>query len=387
MLKKLFIISVSTIFLTLSMNMDSVKSSTKDYYDLDTDLEEIGEMVENHQILFLGESTHWSRDIIREKIRVIEYLIDNHGYDVLFIESSYPDFNYYASQDEPIDSEHFSDELFNDLFDKSDVTIHAIDVSPAFEGMGASSVPRYEEDVYNELLEFNIEIADEFKRSEYALRNWFADGLIKELDVGTFEREDIYSEIMNQDFYEELSPTTRTFLEEKQFTVENYMKRIDFDTGNYYDVRAEGMADSIEHLLEDDQKAIVWAANGHIFYEPENIKYDHEYFTNSKEIHRTTTMTKILKAKGYDIYNLPVIFNQADEFSLMPSDFSMERVEDSSLLEGYIGNQVGRNVFIDLNNSEWFDNKEFITTRVGLDFRIVPEEQMDGVIYIDYIQE
>lgn len=387
MLKKVFSISFSFIALSLIWIINTAKSeSIENYYNLDTDFNEIGTIIEDYELIFLGEVTHWSRDIIKEKIRLIEYLIENHGYDTLFIESSFPSYNYYKNSDSKINSEVFSDELFDDLFNNPDVTIQAIDISPDFDG-NTTSVPRYEEEIYNELVEYDIELAEDFKRSEYALRNWFAEGLIHERDAGTYEREDIYTDIMNQDFYEQLSSPARTYIEEKQFTVENYIKRIDFNTGNYYDVRAEGMADSIERQLEDGQKAIVWAANGHLFYDPTNIQYDHEVFTRSKEIHRTTTMTKILKEKNYNIYNTALFLNQGVDFSLMPADFSLNRTDDPNVLEGYIGNKVDYNVFIDLKNSDWFNNEEFVTTRLGLDFRIIPEEQMDGLIYIDYVQE
>ena len=387
MFKKLFLKGFFLISLSLFGSLNPAKSeSTEDYYDLETNLNEIGSIMEDYELIFLGEVTHWSRDIIKEKIRLIEYLIENHEYDVLFIESSFPSYNYYIDTDSQINSEVFSDELFDNLFNNPDITIHAIDISPDFDG-NTTSVPRYEEEIYNELVEYDIDYAEDFKRSEYALRNWFAEGLIHERDAGTYEREDIYTDIMNQDFYNQLSSPARTYIEEKQFTVENYLKRIDFNTGNYYDVRAEGMADSIDRQLKDGQKAIVWAANGHIFYEPNNIKYDHEVFTSSKEIYRTTTMTKILKNKNYNIYNTALFLNQGDDFSLMPAEFSLNRTDDPSVLEGFIGNKVDRNVFIDLKNSEWFKKEEFVTTRLGLDFRIIPEEQMDGLIYIDYVQE
>ncbi len=65
---------MSTLLITTSIlvgcDSDAKESSenSADYYELDNDTEDIGSILEEHDIVILGESTHWSSEVAEKKM-------------------------------------------------------------------------------------------------------------------------------------------------------------------------------------------------------------------------------------------------------------------------------------------------------------------------------
>lgn len=53
---------------------ETVSENPKDYYKLNDELQDIGNILSEKDIVIIGESTHWSTDITEEKIKLIDYL-------------------------------------------------------------------------------------------------------------------------------------------------------------------------------------------------------------------------------------------------------------------------------------------------------------------------
>lgn len=394
---KLLFITVFIILLTgCASNPDTSGDESKDYYMLNEELQEIANILENQDIVIMGESTHWSADITDKKVELIDYLAEEHGFNKLFLETGDSEFNYY--KDRGIDmkegvAEQYHQPLFNKYLTGENENIKALpmDWAPVFTTHSASHISLLEENITEEINMYSNDLAEEFKKSEYALRDWFSKGLFLNQHAGNLERSrDVYEEIRNEAFFNELPQESQNYIESRHENIKHYYSKINFDNAlfEYYDYREIGMADKVLSQMEDDDKAIIWVANGHSNYDVTKIDNTNEVFKLERRDERTESLGALLRDSEYDVYNIGLYYNEADTYKLLPEHHETPRKTDDDTLEGYIGNRIQEDIFIDFNTSEFLEEKQYTAFVIGAyDYKIVPQEQYDGLIYIDHLLE
>lgn len=395
---KFYSLSFILVLLLLGCNSQSetVIEDPKDYYELNEDIQEIGDILSKQDIVILGESTHWSADITEEKVDLIDYLAEEHGFNKLFLETPDSEFNYY--KDKGLDmkngvAEQYHQEIFSEYLNETNPNIKALpmDWSPGFQNNNASHISVLEGNIIKEINEYDSDLGEEFKKSEYALRDWFSKGLFLNQRVGNFERPtDVYEDIRNEDFFEKLPEPSHDYIVSRHENIKNYYSKIDFDNAliEYYDYREIGMADKVLSQMSDGDKAIVWVANGHSNYDVTNIDNTNEVFDIEKKDERNESLGALLRDSEYSVYNVGLYYNEADNYKLLPEDYETPRKTGDDTLEGYIGDRVKNDIFIDFETSEFIEEKVYTAFIIGAyDYQMVPQEQYDGLIYLDHLEE
>lgn len=394
--KFLFIFSIVFLLAGCDSNADTGGDEYKDYYLLNKDLQQIGEVLEEQDIVIIGESTHWSTDITEEKINLIDYLAEEHGFNKLFLETPDSEFNYY--KDTELDmkdgvAEQYHQDIFSEYLNGTHPNISALpmDWSPAFQNNKASHISILEENITNEINEYDTGLAEEFKKSEYALREWFVKGLFLNQKVGNFDREiDVYEEIRNEDFFSELSAPSQDYIVSRHENIKNYYSQINFDNAliEYYDYREIGMANKVLSQMNQGDKVIVWVANGHSNYDVTSIENTHEVFEIERKDERNESLGALLRDSDYSVYNVGLHYNEAESLGLLSQDVSTPRKTGDDTLVGYIGDRVSDDIFIDFETSDFVEDRLYTVFNTGTyDYQIVPQEQYDGLIYIDHLLE
>lgn len=394
--KLLFTVVLIILLIGCDSNSETGAAESKDYYVLNEEFQEIGNILRNQDIVILGESTHWSADITEKKVELINYLADEHGFNKLFLETGDSEFNYYKNKGLDMKegvAEQYHQSIFNDYLtgDHENIKALPMDWAPVFTTNRASHISLLEENITEEISLYSKDLAEEFKKSEFALRDWFSKGLFLNQHVGNLERpRDVYEEIRNETFFSELPQASQDYIESRHENIKNYYSKINFDNAlvEYYDYREIGMADKVLAQMEDDDKAIVWVANGHSNYDVTKIDNTHEVFKVERKDERTESLGALLRDSEHDVYNIGLYYNEADTYKLLPEHYETPRKTDDDTLEGYIGNRVQEDVFIDFETSGFLEEKLYTAFVIGAyDYKMVPQEQYDGLIYLDHLLE
>ena len=194
----------------------------------------------------------------------------------------------------------------------------------------------------------------------------------------------------SQDFFAKLTPETQNYIISRQKNIDKYYSKISFEDGvaEYYDHREIGMAEKVLEQMTKDDKAILWVANGHSNYDVTSIEYTNELFVEQKRSERVESLGALLRESDYSVYNVGLFHNEADSYALVSEDYVTPRKEKDEALEGYIGNRVQSDVFIDFASSDFIEENQYTVFWEGFfDSKMVPQEQFDGLIYIDHINK
>lgn len=375
---------------------DQADELSKEYYALNEDIQEIGDILAKQDIVILGESTHWSVDIAEEKVELIDYLAEEHGFDKLFLETPDSEFNYYKDNEFDMKdgvAEQYHQEIFSEYLNGTNPNIKALpmDWSPGFQNNNASHISVLEENITKEISEYDTVLAEEFKKYEFALRDWFIKGLFLNQRVGSLERRiDVYEDIRNEAFFDELPEPSQDYIISRHENIKNYYSEINFDNAliEYYDYREIGMADKVLNQMEQGDKAIVWVANGHSNYDVTKIDNTNEVFEIERKDERTESLGALLRDSEYSVYNVGLYYNEADNYELLPEDYATPRKTGDDTLEGYIGDRVQNDIFVDFETSEFVEEKVYTAFVIGAyDYQMVPQEQFDGLIYLDHLEK
>ncbi len=387
---------LALIFLTgCSVDDKKTETESKEYYNLEAELTEIGNIIENKDIVIIGESTHWSEEIAEEKMQLIDYLAEEQDFNKLFLETPDSEFNYYQKSEMTMKdgvNYQYKQELFSDVINGTheNITTLPMDWTPLFSENSPTAVSVLEENITEEISEYNQELAEEFKRSEYAYRDWFSKGMYLNQSVGNFEREeDVYQVIQDETFFKELSESSQNYIVSRYENIEKYASNINFDNAmiDYYDYREIGMADKVLSQMKNGDRAIVWVANGHSNYEVADVEHTNEIFISERRDERTESLGALLRDSQYDVYNIGLYYNEADSYQLLPDHPGTPRKTGDESLEGYIGDRVQKDVFIDFETSDFVEEKLYKAFVVGeYEYNIIPAEQYDGLIYLDQLE-
>ena len=386
----------TSILIGCSSDAEEPKGSSDDYHELNKDIEDIGDILGEHDIVILGESTHWSSEIAEQKTDLIDHLAEQHDFNLLFLETADSEFNYYQQSGLPVIegiNHQYQQEIFEKYLDGTAEYIKAVpmDWSPNITGYSASYVSLLEENIVDEISEYDLGLAEEFKRSEFAVRDWFSKGTLQGKKVGYFERPtNVYEDIRSQPFFDDLTPATQNYIVSREGNIEKYYSKISFEDGvaEYNDYREIGMAEKVLEQMDSNDKVIVWVANLHSNYDVASIDYTNEVYVEDKMNERVESLGALLQESDYSVYNAGLFHNEADDYEILPEDYATPRREKDETLEGYIGNRVQKDIFIDFATSDFIEEDQYTVYWAGYyDYRMVPQEQFDGLIYIDHIKK
>lgn len=387
----LLICICSLMFASSCSNQDTneVNTEEKNFYNIEKEKEAIGNILGKHDVVLLGESIHDSSDIYNLKIELMKYLVEHEGFNLIMLEGSQAELEYYKSKKHPVEeglNYIYKPDSFQYFFESDAVETTQIDWLPLVYDYPSFDTLLLDE-ISKEISKHNQELAYEFKSMEIALRTW-AYKMLSSGNPEKFDKENIYQKIIDKQFFDELSEPTQEYINKKNFNLVNYINEINFENGyiEYNMMRSRGMADSIMDKLDDHSKSIVWIHNGYAQYEPEKISYDNQTSYDYEE--NLDSVGSILRDEGIDVYSIGLLFNEAKAGVSPFIEKNISRKDNTKYLEGYIGSHTEDDIFIELQGNDFIRNQQYKLDDLGnSEYTMNPYEQYDGLIYIDSIEK
>lgn len=389
-----------TLFLVGFSNEDPIH-----IYDLNEDWLELGNYFEEYDVIVLAESTHNSRDMTTLHSEIALYLNEYHNFSTIAFEQpkDYWTFiNHYKNSHSVedvvtniIDPHMLSiNPLLPELLDNEN--LHVTGMNWMSSGSGRITNTTFEETFIAEDIEQYGDAAD-FKRAEYRMRNFTYDLLTKNTMDFALANEtlDIYNEIINDDYFESLSPESKAYIKERINVLEGPMHEdfvtdmdISSDSEEYYARRGKGMLENIEKLVADDDKIIVYVHNMHASKSLSPINYVDDF----RQDELTYTLGHFLETSDLNVLTVATIFNEASsEYEAVPGDESNDygRKLDKNSIEYLLSEFDKDQFFVPLNSLDWAD-KELLMYDFGNEHwpvKFIPNDHFDAFIYLDYIEK
>lgn len=350
----------------------------------------IDSSIKDSRIIFLGESSHTSKEYSLVKYKLIKYLHEKHGFDVVLFESGIADCFYSNKIKNVKDSSWL---LKNSIFPiwwcqttmsmmnylkNAQITFGGFDYQRSSFGYSEflQIIPEIDTSIVNKLFKLDTAFSN-FTKNNYPPLNSISFNAYKE-----FQKE---LEVLYKKFDEELDRKKdiidstnfkyyKRIISNKLFYINNFT-----DLSKRDDLRDSIMSDNLLWYIDNiykNKKIIVWGANDHIAKHKSNI---------SKNFYAASILPQRIKRESYFIG----LFAYSGQMYANPSYFEIKTPKQSSM-ENRIHMLGGDNdVFLDLKHNyqkqgfTWL-SKKTITYHWGkLIDKIVPVEFYDGIILIN----
>ncbi|MFN7913089.1 MAG: erythromycin esterase family protein [Bacteroidota bacterium] len=368
----------------LKSKSKEIKSYSSDDYN---DLKFLNNYIKDKRIVYLGESTHYAKEITLFKNRIIKYLHENLNFEILAIESPMAEMKFLIDVNRPkeIDSiikngtlRMFHNEDFKATLDYS--------ISNKLNLVGLD-IQIQSKKVINEYLRngFNQVVPDSIIRSLIQLDSIF---LISDLTQKNKLRKKLYEmyektiKLYNSSLKtEQLTLNQKIFvrvLENRKFLTSSYGK-------NYSStIRDSLMAENLNWYYKNvykNKKIIVWAHNYHIMK-----NYPTIYNSNSKIM--AAEVDSEIAQQSYNIgiycYSGKVLFNSKIRKIDKPSKGSLE----------FILKQSGYEItYLDVSNPEDFKSCSWYYKPVAalyngfkVDDRFIIKDCFDAIVSLKKVQ-
>lgn len=300
------------------------------------DLMPFKEMFSNKKIIQLGECSHGVKEFNQIKTRFIKFLHQECGFNVLGFESGIFECDYINNHNQKFDSKAM---LMNSIFavwvteevlelfkyiknsynSSNPLMITVFDVQNSTNSTYKNRkvflrdfVTNFDEERANII--FNIE--DELEKNLISNKNILIEKPDSILNIYTDMSDYLfqkYSSINNTEEKEKILYVIQICLSRLQY-LKLYIKKSDYES--YFTLRDIGMANNLEYLIDKkykNEKIIVWAHNGHIRHNNQNIahynaksmgyylkrKYKNEIFTVGINFYGESGLNYIL-SEQYD---------------------------------------------------------------------------------------
>lgn len=391
-LLQIFVIAVFNLNAQNSLVIENLKlSDPKDFEDYSI----FDSLLKNKDIIFLGESGHSGYEYNETKLKLIQYIYVNHGFDVVLFESGMADC-YYGNLHK---SEHdslwfmtnsiypiwFSEPTLRlmDYAKNEDIDVAGIDYKRSYGNRNVASEFIKEINIKESALlaetyildttffnaiygvDFNLEIAHKrinFYDSIAASLNANYNSLITEINNTDWENEPSKKELLQ-------------IIKNKKFHIKYYD-----NPSSLSKLRDSVMSKNIEFYYDSiykGRKIIVWAANDHIA--KERSKFNSNYYAGF-------SLPKRIKESGYFIglyaYSGEMYNSQSGSYSISkPKRKSLERK-----VKKYFKND--NDVFIDISSDQCSSKLRWIKKTLRsyvwgkITVKIIPEDYYDGIILI-----
>lgn len=364
-----------------------------------TDLEFLRETLKNKDIVMLGEQTHSDGATFLAKSRLIKYLHQNLGYDVLIYETGlYDTENLWEnlknnSPDKPVDfskalypfwcENQENEELLNYILKNigkgNEMEIAGLDVQ--FSGR----IKNHERDsLLTQYLDSKPQInAEDFPsffsikhRYNYYANKWMAKRLTETKRDSILKDIQSINKIFALDSKQNKEDSLYTRFFKNIETLYNYSWNYDRGEDMRFQIRDSAMAENFICLKENkfkNRKVIIWAANLH-------ISYDNNIYTPI--LSSFTSMGEYIKKKyGERCYSINFTsFSNTENLSNSNKLYSNKSVE-------YLLNQLNNPYlyfdFNEIDSTSYLQNKFVMNCNQRLSLYAEWSKITDGVFYID----
>lgn len=385
--------------------------SEEGVYTLEEDMGKIGDIIGDHDVVLISEPTHASADLNKVSIDLINNLNKEKEYNIVGLETSTTELEYYLdySTNASLDTirnesvmEKYRTEKFTQLYenhynDALDFTLKGINWLPV-----TYSSPTFNtlllEDIYSDIEIYDLNHATAFKNIEIDLRRFTTDVIYGESESINYDLTEkylnVYRMIANSDYYSSLEKGTQ-YVIESRISLLNGPLSSDYLEGytihdsyqEYYSRRGKGMFETVESLVEEGNKVIVWVHNWHALRAPQSVDVLSEEWKNVL----TTDHYSLgyhLAQSDLDTFSIGMVFNEAKNFtSFYLNNENLEKITDESFLEGKLSTYNKEQIFIELNQNPDMDETYVAYDEGFIKYELVPTEQFDALIYLDSIME
>lgn len=409
----------------LRTNTNSINSLTSDNYE---DLKFLDPILKNKSVVCLGENFHGVAQYSSMKTRLIKYLHEELGFDVIAFESPLGDceaVNSAVSQLTPVQAMEgaifpvwYSKETLG-LFDyikEQSKTSKPLYLTGYDMQLNSLAFTKYMYNLINQIdAEYAKEYADfdiKYFQDSYAVINKYGEESYKhsdELKAVENKYGPMYQKLL--EFISQHEKELQSFEPNNTHLIElikrvvsqkiTFIQMMMYDTKGSYEFRDKIMVDNVEWLMKTlypGKKVILWAHNDHLSKNTSQILVK----DNGKWTKSFSSMGESLNKKlGDKEYVIGFYMNNGKARTIATQKvFTIPKMPKGSL-EAFMIQSGYKNTFIDLTkfkkknkNNEWVF-KPICAAEDGLTSEIieanamkfVPKQQYDGIILIDKVNE
>ena len=388
-------------------NHHRIQSLNSENFD---DLHYLDQFVADKSIILLGEEAHGIAEQNRIRVRLIKYLHQVHGFDVIAFESGLYDC-YFADRD--LLSSGSVDVLLNalhpfwvttDLVDLVDYVkqsysgsspIHLAGFDFHASGLLSLSRPRFFREMVSHvdsMLSNGVFEADSIIVQRRARRSFVDNYVAQHYETLYPLYQDLVDAISNnrevlESFYSEevISMALKCAVSVRQYIMSRH------DPPSYI-IRDKQMAENVKYIKEDlfpGKRIIIWAHNGHIQKDIESVAILPEchYYSG------TNMGNYLFKAYGIQLYSIGSLAYRGHINYGEVQDIQIEKPES---IEAILYHARKRYCFIDFTQqseqagNSWIFQKitqKYIHRTGAFDIQYVPKDQYDGILFIDTVTE
>lgn len=401
------------LFITFLLVTACGNDEPKEYYNLESEMDEIGGMLDEYDVVILGEPTHHSVEISKLFSELSLYLNDNYDFDTYAMEFGREHFdfylNYFESQSH---TEDFPKRNFitavhhNTEFDE--VIQRSLNSEDEFQLEGISRISAgpmdrevtHEEFIADDLSNFS-NVNDEFLEAEQNIKQQIVSMVYdyEEIDYEFMdEMQAVYEEIYSSDYFNDLDTMSQNYIETRIDFLENTLSedylgdlKIEDSREEYYARRGQDMYENIETLIENGHKVVVQMHNAHTTKQLGEIS-SHIEVLDLRYKALKNSVGNLLEESDINTFHIATIFNEGED--IFPEEYgyrgdTVPRKTRGSDLENRISEYELDYALVNLHETDWAD-EEYSTYYEGLPSQrlsMVPIEQYDGILYIDYLEE
>ncbi|WP_456278990.1 erythromycin esterase family protein [Bacillus sp. AK128] len=360
------------------------------------DLEFLEDILRDKRIVMLGESSHGVLEYNLLKGRLVKYLHEEMGYNVLAFESGFAELAFMNnSLDELSPEVAMQNSLFGVWHTTENVRLFSYlkeqqsskqPLSIAgFDFQRSSHYPS--EYLHNYFVDLDPDLAEGFKRVEESYLDLVRKNFPEEEKIALINQ---YKSLSNMIEKKKLDENDKKIfikvIEQRIYTLTDiFTPEYNEDIGYSINVRDEVMADYFMYLIKElypDEKFIVWAHNSHIMKNKSKIKPDYEpYYVHNSFVEN---LPERVKEESY-IIGFYMYEGHHKSYDGKTSEIDNKHQENS--IENYMYVPEYDATFLDLalEGDKWW-NRETSSKYWGeLEESFIPSEQYNGLILINEV--
>ncbi|WP_171051643.1 erythromycin esterase family protein [Alteribacter natronophilus] len=382
------------------------------YEEDEYDFSFVDAYIEDRQIIFLGESTHISREFTTVKAALVKYLHEQHDYTTLAMESGKNEIDYLNHYWDEYDDQFMLEQMVHfgwhtpemkDLIGyagNTSLNIRGLDPLPVvvnerriermgFQQLLKSRIENVNEDLANEFIEIEGTFLPYMNALPFEHEQKADLGEAQEMKA---DYESLLAELQET----EADDDVLRFIEGRIAVLEDFTPDFlaDYDIEgvyqDYFSRRDLAMFNELDALLEEnpDEKIIVWGHNAHIQKQAELIEQTDE---GNRMLYYPPPLvlgTLAHEAYGEAAYYVGLYFNQG-ELLLGGGMDRIEPKQSTDELEFILSGYEQEKLFVDFNNydGEWMTDTLTAHENGHWDYGLVPEEQYDAIIFIEEVTD
>jgi len=372
------------------------------------DLKCLDQYVKDARIVQLGESNHFTKEYNLIKVRLIKYLHEVHGFNVIAFENGFFDCSYMNANFESINSydainatlyDHWRTEEVLDLYNYiKQSTNHQLNLTgfDCQDLLFNSDALKRAQQIQEFVSYVDPELAEEFFYDDLEVTHYMynhdslllnkekyltkVNNIINYIDFNfsiirdSFQGDNKIPIIVRQSLY-----NTIAYMDQKYYRYAN-------DSVKSFAIRDSAMASNIvfiSEVLYPNEKIIVWAHNAHVAYDLD--MYSPWYYSGQR------LMGNWLYEYFYNkIYTIG-LYSLRGEFGYSGETWPLEMQSSPNSLENICYHNDKKYIFFDITSHPpvpgniWFDEMLYARYFASYFDEIYLRKEYDGIIFIDSI--